>query len=161
MISTPEALAVLVRVKVFYSEPPAEHRTSAQEAPPWTDNRGIGTALNKLMSTRFPSSPVQMELAAHLNKVSLLKASVQWAPRTATNEADALANGDSTGFDQSLECKIDPSTLKWCVLSQALQMGKQTENEHQEFLKSGRDPLRGQRRRKRKPDQRLKMKDPW
>ena len=51
-----------------------------------------GSALNKLMSTKFPSSALLMELSVFLKK-SKKKAPVEWAPRESNKEADALANG--------------------------------------------------------------------
>ena len=48
----------------------------------WTDNRGNGAALNKLMTTRFPASAVLMELASHM-KAMALKVQLEWTPWTA------------------------------------------------------------------------------
>ena len=76
--------------------------------PTWTDNRGNGSALNKLMSTRYPASALLMELASHM-KHEKMKASVSWAPREVNREADRLANGDTTGFDPNLRLHIDVS----------------------------------------------------
>ena len=45
LISTLEALAVLVSLKLLHGDDPG---------PTFTDNKGNGSALNKLMSTRFP-----------------------------------------------------------------------------------------------------------
>ena len=106
MISTLEALAVLISLKVFFRELPSEGRTSVQVVPTWTGNRGNLSALKKLMTTRYPASAVVMELASHLKKNSP-KATVQWAPRTANHEADSLANRDTSGFNPALECKIE------------------------------------------------------
>ena len=50
--------------------------------PSFTDNRGNGSALNKLMTNRYPSSAVVMELPCYLKRMSV-KAVVEWAPRTA------------------------------------------------------------------------------
>ena len=52
----------------------------AQVVPRWKNNRENGSALNKLMTTRFSASAVMMELAAYL-KHRALKAAVQWAPK--------------------------------------------------------------------------------
>ena len=57
MISTLEALAVLVSLKMFYGEQPASGKKKVTVAPTWTDNRGNGSALNKLMTTKFPAYP--------------------------------------------------------------------------------------------------------
>ena len=90
IISTLEALAVLVALIVYYGEEPRRNRSSIRIVP--TDNRGNGAALNKLMTTRYPASAVLMELA--YSKKMGLRASVEWSPREANREADALENGE-------------------------------------------------------------------
>ena len=47
-------------------------------APTWTDNRGNGSALNKLMTSRYPACAVLMEMSL-LMKTKGLQASVLWA----------------------------------------------------------------------------------
>ena len=79
IISTLEALAVLISLKLFFGDEPKQRRTKVQVVPTWSDNRGNGSALNKLMSTKFPSSAVVMELSCHLSRMAA-KASVEWAP---------------------------------------------------------------------------------
>ena len=68
--------------------------------PTWTDKRGNGSALHKLMSTKFLSSALVLELSCYLKRMSA-KASVEWAPRTANYEADSLVNGETYGLDPS------------------------------------------------------------
>ena len=118
VISTLEALAVLMSLKVFYGDSTPLHRTRVEVILTWTDNRGNGSILNKLMTTKFPSSAVVMELAAHL-KTTGLKAAVQWAPRAVNKEADDLANGVTNGFNPALEERICPEKIKWLVLPAA------------------------------------------
>ena len=60
--------------------------------PSSTDNRGNGAALCKLMSTRFPSSAVLMELATYM-KGRGMRTIVEWALQEFHKEADQLANG--------------------------------------------------------------------
>ena len=83
--------------------------------PTWTDNRGNGWALNKLMWTKFPSSAVVMELSCYLKRMAA-KASVEWAPRSANYEADALANGVTCSFDPSRRITVDVTALRWEIL---------------------------------------------
>ena len=71
VISTLEALAVLVSLKIFFGDhPPAGGRAQAQVVPRWKNNRENGSALNKLVTTRFPASAVMMELARLLETKS-------------------------------------------------------------------------------------------
>ena len=81
-ISTLEASVVLFRLELFFGDTPGTGCTRVQVEPTWTDNRGNGSALNKLMSTRFPSSAVIVELSCYLKRMSA-KAIVEWAPRSA------------------------------------------------------------------------------
>ena len=50
MISTLEALAVVVALKVYCGETPKKNRSSIRIVPTTTDNRGNGAALNKLVN---------------------------------------------------------------------------------------------------------------
>ena len=65
--------------------------------PTVTDNRGNGSCLNKLMSTRYPASAMIMEMASFTKKKEK-RASVEWAPREGNREAVSLANGNFEGF---------------------------------------------------------------
>ena len=86
--------------------------------PSLTDNRGNGAVLNKLMSTRFPSSAVLMELASFM-KHRGMRAIVEWAPRECNREADMLANcGTSTLFDPKRRIHVTAGTLVWNLLPQ-------------------------------------------
>ena len=45
------------------------------------------------------------------------KTAVHWTPREANREADALANGNSSGFDPAKERKFDLAHMGWRILS--------------------------------------------
>ena len=101
IISPLEALAVVVALKVYYGDVPGSGRSRFRVVPTTTDNRGNGAALKKLMTTKYPASAVLMEIAACSRKMGL-RASVEWSPREANGEADALANGDHSQFSPEL-----------------------------------------------------------
>ena len=126
IISTLEAWAVLVALKVYYGETPQGNRSSIRIVPTTTDNRGNGAALNNLMTTQYPASAVLMELAAYSKKMGL-KASAEWSPREANHEADALANGDLSQFSPELGIPVN----QWTVLQQALVHEEEAEDAHQ------------------------------
>ena len=94
-------------------------------------------------------------------KKSSVKAQVEWTPREFNREADALANGDSSQFSPSLELRVEPHTLKWHVLDRALAMGLEAEKAHDRVRRRGCLPDRTQKQKRRKPEDRLKAKDPW
>ena len=56
------------------------------------------------------------------------KTAVNWTPREANREADALANGNSSGFDPAKEIKFDLAHMHWRILPDALQMGHEAED---------------------------------
>ena len=105
IISTLEALAVVVALKVYCGEVPGVCRSRVRVAPATTDNRGNGAAVNKLMTTRYAASVVLMELAAYSKKMGL-SASVEWSPREANREADALANEELSLFTLDLRIPV-------------------------------------------------------
>ena len=101
-----------------------------------------------------------MELAVFMKKESI-KASVQSAPRTANKEADALANGRTEAFSPVNERSVDPSAMNWVILDRALDLGRRAEEEVRSYRAAGRDAGRGVKLRRRKPEDRLRVRDPW
>ena len=87
IMSTIDALAVLMGLKLFHKDDVRSAPARIQMTPSFTDNRGDGSALNKLMLNKYPSSVIVMELACYFKRMSI-KAVVGWAPRTANYEAE-------------------------------------------------------------------------
>ena len=121
--------------------------------------RGNGAALNKLMSTKFPSSAILMELSTFL-KEKKIKALVEWTPRESNREADLLANGITSDFNPSLEMMLDPLKPDWLVLPQVLDAGRQAEAAFMAAKQQGL-PNRARKEKRRRLVDRLRMKDPW
>ena len=161
MISTHEALAVLISLKVFFRDsPPDERKTKVQVVLTWTDSRGNGPVLIKLLTTCFPASAVVLELAAFMKERGL-KAAVLWAPRETNREADAVADVDSSMFNPALRQEVRPHDLRWLIQPSALEMGRKAEEAQQKFKSSGHDPKREERQRKRKAHEKFRITDPW
>ena len=160
VISTLEALAVLLAMKTFFGGERQGHHTKVQIMPTWTDNRGNGSALNKMMTTRYTASAVVMEMSVFMKRHGL-KALVEWTPRAGNKEADELANGVTNRFKPECEVKINPEELQWYVLPKALEIGAQAEAEHQRAVDGGALPDRTRRQKRRRPEQRLHAADPW
>ena len=64
VISSLEALAILISLKLRFGDAPDYDDTKVLIVPSITDNRGNGGGLNKLMTTRFPSSALLMEMGS-------------------------------------------------------------------------------------------------
>ena len=137
-----------------------KHRSKITVTPTITDNRGNGAALNKQMTSRYPTSAILMEMSVFLKRMGI-KALVEWAPREGNRHADALANGSYEGFDPALRIPVDARHLQWDVLPQALLWGKEAEDVFQKTKTAGRLPLRNQKLKKRRVDTRLRITDPW
>ena len=160
IISTLEALAMVVALKVKFGQEPDPNEMRVLVVPSITDNRGNGAALNKLMSTRFPSSAVLMELASYM-KHRGMRAIVEWAPRECNREADMLANGDTSSFDPGRRIPVLAGTLVWNVLPEALKAGREAEENYRSMKETHGLPNRSMRQRKRTAEHRLMFKDPW
>ena len=152
VIASLEALAILLALKAFYGETPTQHRSTVQVLPTWTDNRGNGSILNKLMCTRFQVSAILMELSVHMKSMGQ-KTAVNWTPRDANREADALANGNNSGSiarrSSSLTSRVWPGGFfhmhyRWDVKRKNRSL-----------------PDRGKKQRRRRLEERFKMTDPW
>ena len=160
VISTLEALAILVALKLKFGDQSDSSDTKVLLIPSVTDNRGNGAVLNKLMSTRFPSSALLMELASYM-KSRGLRPIVEWAPREFNREADMLANGITSSFDPAKRLRVTADSLSWSILPQALEAGREAERAYLETKEKFGLPFRGAKQRKRKVEERLKMTDPW
>ena len=88
---------MLLAVRAFFPNAQGTQRTKLVVITSYTDNRGNGALLNKLMSSKYPLSALLMEFGEQLRR-SGVRPEVRWAPREANREADRLANGDSSGF---------------------------------------------------------------
>ena len=158
VISTLEALALVIALKIKFGPDPDEMRVLI--VPSITDNRGNGAVLNKLMSTKFPSSAVLMELASFM-KHRGMRAIVEWAPRGCNREADMLANGDTSLFDPERRIPVSAGTSVWNVLPEALKAGRDAEDTFKRLKETHGLPNRSAKQRKRAAEHRLKFKDPW
>ena len=101
-----------------------------------------------------------MELSCYLKRMSA-KASVEWAPRTANYEADSFANGETHGFDPSRRIEVDVDSLRWEILPDALRMGRQMEEDTKITRAIGISTNRGKKLRRRRQEDKMKVKDPW
>ena len=153
VIATLEALAMLLAVRAFFPNAQGNQRTRLAVIPSFTDNRENGALLNKLMSSKYPLSALLMEFGEQLRR-SGVRPDVRWAPREVNREADRLANGDSSGL------RVLPPVGGWIILDEALVLGETTENEKRKYLAEA-GSRRQARGKRKKPEDRLRLKDPW
>ena len=112
------------------------------------------------MTTKFPGCALLMELASFMKRRSM-KVVVDWTPREGNIDADRLANGIVDDFSPDLEIKLDSSAIEWEVLPDALRMAREADSECKNLKQEGRLPKRDQRKRKKRPEERLRLRDPW
>ena len=160
MISTLEALAILISLKLRFGDGPDPDDTKVLIVPSITDNRGNGAVLNKLMTTCFPSSALLMEMGSYM-KARGMRAIVEWAPSEFNKEADQLANGITDSFDPDRRIHVSSRTLNWNILPTAIQAGLDAEQAFRDMKERYGLRDRCKKQRKRKVETRLKITDPW
>ena len=103
-----------------------------------------------------------MELSEELKHRGMI-AEVNWVPRDANEEADALSRGVTEGFDESRRVHVDPAAVDWHVLPEALRWGEELKADIEaKRVADGPGGARGRRfGRKRPRQERLRVRDPW
>ena len=133
VIATLEALAMLLAVRAFFPDAQRTQRTKLVVIPSYTDNRGNGALLDKLVSSKYPLSALLVDFGEQLRR-SGVRPDVRWAPGEVNREADRLANGDSSGFNPAPRLRVLPPAGGWILLDEALVLGETAENEKRKFL---------------------------
>ena len=64
VIATPQALGLLLALLAFGPKEHVDDTCLTVQVPPFTDNKGNGYVVNKLMTTKFPLCAFVLELAA-------------------------------------------------------------------------------------------------
>ena len=123
---------MLLAVHSFFPKGQADGRTKLAVIPSYTDNRGNGSLLNELMSSKHPLSALLVEFSGSCD-IQGVRPDVRWAPREANCEADRLANGDSALFDPSLRLRVLSPVGGWFSLDDALALGAEAEEEKQRY----------------------------
>ena len=91
LVATLEALRLLLALMVFGPSLEGDTRHQVIQLTTFTDNKGNGYAINKLMTTKFPLCAIVMELSAQMEAIGA-RVEVHWTPRERNEEADALSN---------------------------------------------------------------------
>ena len=163
VISALELLASTIALMVFG---PAvclpEPCTAAVSVTGETDSQVATSVVAKGASTSFPLCAVAMELASQLEARSATL-SLEWAPRYLNREADALTNGNFTGFDPERRLHVDFAGLPWLYLPSLLTEGQAfyAENAKARAEKKGSKGTAGARKRPRGHSSQLRFREPW
>ena len=129
-----------------------------------TDNLGNAFAVARLMTSKFPSVVILAELAEQL-RARQAELSLQWIPRDQNEEADDLTNSEFRRFRLDRRIPVEVESMKWLVMDSLM---RSAEDIYQ-VVKAARD-LRGSaavssesggRRGKRRPEERLRAREPW
>ena len=113
------------------------------------------------MSSKFPLVVILTELAEQL-RARRLKLDLAWVPRLQNEEADALTNQQYESFDPRLEVKLDLERIDWIVLKKMSGVAEDIytrlndmKTERKAALEQHAAP------QKRRPEDRLRHRDPW
>lgn len=98
VIATLELLAVVIAMVCFAKDAPWKDAKGVVVVPGITDNKGNSYLVDRLMTTKFPLNVWLMELAVQRN-LHNVQCHFAWHPREQNVEADALSNGQFTGFN--------------------------------------------------------------
>ena len=159
MITTLEALALLVALKVFGPQLEGGRRLQTVQLPAFTDNKSNGYSVNKLMSTKFLLCAVLMELSAQMEDKHM-RVNLQWTPREFNSEADALSNFDFRGFCEEHRIGFDLKETRWLVLDALLDFGAKFQLEKKKAQEVSRRKRQRPHRKKRN-ELKLKVIEPW
>ena len=106
-IASLELLGTLASIVAF---PPRRGSSRKFFLSAGTDNLGNRHLVTRLLTTKFPLCVVLMQLAWTLHCRDL-ELRLDWLPRLQNREADALTNGDFSGFSADLRIEIEPEEL--------------------------------------------------
>ena len=90
VIATLEALGLLLALLAFGPREHVNDTCLTVQVPAFTDNKGNGYVVNKLMTTRFPLCAFVVELAAQAEARGV-RMKAEWTPRDRNQEADDLS----------------------------------------------------------------------
>ena len=149
-----EALGLLLALLAFGPKEHVEDTCLTVQVTAFTDNKGNGNVVNKLMTTKFLVCAFVMELAEQAEARGV-RMEAEWTPRDRNQEADDLSNLRTSSFDPSKEVKINLNGRGWVVLPMLLEAGQSFHVQQLAEIEQ-----RKLEERSRKEDK-LKFRDKW
>ena len=151
IISTLEALAVLMALKVFYGESPRQRRTKVLVMPTWTDNQGNGAALNKLMTTSTHGNAIMYEGVVSESPGGMDSLHRQPGGRRSGQRSNEQILGELASGCQTGESGVPD----------ALRLGREAKEMYMNAKRQGSLPNRCIRQKRKRADERMRITDPW
>ena len=160
-IATLELIASIACVRLFGEKDRHEGKVITLSGV--TDNKGNGHIVNKLFSTKYPMCAAVMQLTADLSERGA-EIDLTWKPREENDLADKLSNGICDGFDPARRKRFDLQDLD--MLNLILAKGKAmyravAEEKARRKTLCKEEALQEKRRPSRKPEEKLRNRDPW
>ena len=129
-----------------------------------TDNLGNSFAMQKCMSTKWPLSPLLIELGEQL-RTRQLELHLEWQRRDANVEADQLTNEDYSSFSACNRIAVEFTEVQWLILNEAMVWSKEIYDLAQAVKTKRKEgaftSLSAWKRGKTAAKDRLKTRDPW
>jgi hypothetical protein len=126
-----------------------------------TDNKGNSYIVQKMLSTKFPVTPLVIELSEQL-RCRDAEMHLKWIPRDLNQEADDLSNLKFDSFSESRRIHFRVNEIPWKVFTELITASR----EMFDSINAERERLRDCKRKavplgKLRGSKRLKWSDPW
>ena len=126
-----------------------------------TDNKGNSYIVSKMLSTKFPITPLVIELSEQL-RYRCAELYLTWIPRENNQEADDLSNLKFDDFSPDKRITFTISGIPWKVFTELILATREmfdliNRQREQQRLRKRKAPRLG----KLKGDKKLKWTDPW
>ena len=136
-IASLELLGTLASIVAFPPKPGSAKKFFLSAG---TDNLGNRHLVSRLLTTKFPLCIVLMQLAWTLHCKDL-ELRLDWLPRLQNREADALTNGDFSGFSMDLRIEVRPEELLEDQFKELMEKGSELFDEVKELRRKRKEGM--------------------
>ncbi len=157
-IAALEAYGALLALLAFAPLLPTDSKARLR-LPGMTDNAANTFSISKLMTTKFPLLIVIMEIAIQSEARNLIL-DLEWVPRDANEEADALSRGVTTGFNPEHRVHLDVKNLPLHVMEPMMRQGQEFQIMKQQ-RRAAEHRQSTPKPRAARAGNRLRDRDPW
>ncbi len=157
-IAALEAYGALLALLAFAPLLPTDSKARLR-LPGMTDNAANTFSVSKLMTTKFPLLIVIMEIAIQSEARNIIL-DLEWVPRDANEEADALSRGITTGFSPEHRVHLDVKSLPLQVMETMMKQGQEFQALKQQ-RRAAEHRQTAPKPRAARAGNRLRDRDPW